>query len=169
MNCTSDSQRGESECRQTFIQCSDQITEEDQWKGLPSVPGLDLQSLRQSESGGWVGCIFITRLISFYTAGFISCILLLYNCSVSKTECKAEFSMCAAGVTLRETNTQTSQGNSLQTLTNTQRRNDGLEMSVAKPSKEKNSGDVYTPSLADGSGKIPQSKWTQLERLYVHD
>ena len=55
MNCSSDPQRGESQCRQTFSQCSDQITQEDQWKGLPSVPGLDLQSLSQSESGGWAG------------------------------------------------------------------------------------------------------------------
>ena len=51
MNCSSDPQRGEAQCRQTFSQCSDQITEEDQWKGLPSVPGLDLQSLSQSGSG----------------------------------------------------------------------------------------------------------------------
>merc|ERR1719510_416914 len=144
MNCSSDPQRGQSECRQTFSQCADQITEEDQWKGLPSVPGLDLQSLPQSESG------------------FISCILVLYNCSVSQTECKAEFSKCAAAVPLRETNTQTqtSQGNSLQTLTKTQRRNEGLDMSVAKPSEEKSSGDVYTPRLADGSGKIPEIQCT---------
>ena len=152
MNCSSDPQRGEAECRQTFSQCSDQITEEDQWKGLPTVPGLDLQSLPQSESGG-----------------FISCILLLYNCSVSQTECKAEFSQCAAEVPLREANTQTSQGNSLQTLTDNQRRTDGLEVTVAKPSQEKSSGDVQTPSLADGSGKIPESEWSQLERLNVHD
>ena len=162
MNCSSDPQRGESQCRQTFSQCSDQITQEDQWKGLPSVPGLDLQSLGQSESGGRVGNITVTRLIYFNTAGFISCILVLYNCSASQTQCKAEFSQCAGAAPLRETN-------SLETLTNNQARNEGLDMSVAKPSKVKTSGDVQTPNLADGSGKIPESKLAQLEPVYVHD
>lgn len=169
MNCSSDPQRGESQCRQTFSQCSDQITEQDQWKGLPSVPGLDLQALSQSESGERVGTSNLTKLTYFNSAGFISCILVLYNCSASQTECKAEFSQCAAAAPLRESNTQTSAGNSVETLTNNQGRNEGLEMSVAKPSKVKTSGDAYTPRLADGSGKIPESKLAQLDWLYVHE
>ena len=70
---------------------------------------------------------------------------------------------------MRETNTQTSQGNSLQTLTNNPRKNDGLGVTVAKPSKIKSPGDVYTPQLAEGTGKIPESKLVHLEPVYVHD
>ena len=170
MNCSSDPQRGESQCRQTFSQCSDQITEQDQWKGLPSVPGLDLQALSQSESGERVGTSNLTKVTYFNSAGFISCILVLYNCSASQRECKADFSRCAAAAPLRERNVETSGGNSLETsLTNNQGRDDGLELSVGSPSKVTSSGDVYTPRLADGSGKIPESKLAQLDRLYVHD
>ena len=104
------------------------------------------------------------------TAGFLSCLLVLYNCSASQRECKADFSRCAAAAPLRERNVETSGGNSLETsLTNNQGRDDGLELSVGNPSKVTSSGDVYTPRLADGSGKIPESKLAQLERLYVHD
>ena len=110
--------------------------------------------------GGLAKLIYISN---FSTAGFLSCILVLYNCSASQTECKAEFSRCAGAAPLGETNTQTSQGDSLETLTNNQGRNEGLEVSVAKPSKVKTQADVYTPNLADGSGKIPQSKLAQLE------
>ena len=112
--------------------------------------------------GGLAKLIYISN---FSTAGFLSCILVLYNCSASQTECKAEFGRCAAAAPPgeRETNTQTSAGNSLETLTNNQGRNEGLEVSVAKPSKVKTQADVYTPNLADGSGKIPQSKLAQLE------
>ena len=155
MNCSSGTLRGESECRENFSLCSQEITQEDQWKGLPSVPGLDLQSLQQSQPG------------------YISCLLLLYNCSAPLTQCREEFSQCAllaalgaavqpAGTDSGSDSAGTSQVNSQETSTNNERRND--VPAQAKPSLVKSSTDVLTPSLAGGSGKIPESKFAQLSR-----
>ena len=151
MNCSSGTLRGESECRERFSLCSQEITQEDQWKGLPSVPGLDLQSLQQSQPG------------------YISCLLLLYNCSAPLTQCREEFSQCAlrhpvqpAGTDSGSDSAGTSQVNSQETSTNNERRND--VPAQAKPSLVKSSNDVLTPSLAGGSGKIPESKFAQLSR-----
>ena len=203
MNCSSDGLLGEAGCREMFSSCSDQITQEDQWQGLPSVPGLDIHStLQQSESG------------------FISCILGFYNCSSSKSQCKAEFNKCARQypVGAGDDNTsEISQGNSPnsnvgasasdgasdgasvgagasdgasvgdsagdgasvgdsagasagsnpRTQTNNGRKNDVPETEVSKPLEVQGSGDVYTPSLAGGSGKIPESKSAELFRKLI--
>ena len=173
MNCSSDSLRGESDCRTSFSVCSDQISEEeDQVKGLPSVPGLELQELSQSQPG------------------FLSCLLLLYNCSSSQAECKQEFRQCAQQYPLEETVEQTGPSHNQQPHTNTGRRDEvsggaGTESDevlggegtrsdevprvagpgdkvvgggVGRPPDVNSSPDIFTPSLAGGSGKIPESK-----------
>ena len=165
MNCSSHSELGESACRTRFSLCSDQITEEDdQRKGLPSVPGLDLQSLRQSQPG------------------FLSCLLLLYNCSASRAECGQQFSQCSQQYpVLDQTNTARDQ---LPPVTS----KDGLQdaavtrsdevpavtrrdevPAVTRPPNVSSSPDIYTPSLAGGSGKIPESKLVEFcrERIFV--
>ena len=165
MNCSSDSLRGESDCRTSFSVCSDQISEEeDQVKGLPSVPGLELQALSQSQPG------------------FLSCLLLLYNCSSSQAECKQEFRQCAQQYPVEETVGQTGPGHNQQPNTNTGRRDEVLGGEgtrsdevpgvagpgdkvvgggVRRPPDVNSSPDIFTPSLAGGSGKIPESKLEQ--------
>ena len=165
MNCSSDSLRGESDCRTSFSVCSDQISEEeDQVKGLPSVPGLDLQALSQSQPG------------------FLSCLLLLYNCSSSQAECKQEFRQCAQQYPVEETVEQTGPSHNQYPHTNTGRRDEvsggagtgsdevsggGVSWDevvgggVRRPPDVNSSPDIFTPSLAGGSGKIPESKLEQ--------
>ena len=175
MNCSSDALLEEAVCREMFSSCSDQITHEDQWQGLPSVPGLNIHStLHQSQSG------------------FMSCILGFYNCSAPKSQCKAEFNKCAlqhpvgpgddktteiSQENTPESNVEASAsdgtsdgasvGASPRTQTNNGRKNDVPETEVSKPSEVQGSGDVYTPSLAGGSGKIPESKSAELFRKLI--
>ena len=53
MNCSTDDDQIEGECRDQFSSCSDNVDEEDEEgaQGLPDVPGVDLPSLIESGNG----------------------------------------------------------------------------------------------------------------------
>ena len=100
--------------------------------------------------------IVIISLILLVISGFSSCVLKYYNCSESLTDCRQQFNRCSvssASVSSEQVTTVTS----LSAVTTA---------SVKSPVISE-TGDVYTPSLAQGTGKIPESKIIILNRILL--
>ena len=98
--------------------------------------------------------IDIISLILLVISGFSSCVLKYYNCSESLTECRQQFNRCSVS---------SASGSSEQVTTVT-------SVAPATRASDKTpviseTEDVYTPSLAQGTGKIPESKIIILNRI----
>ena len=98
---------------------------------------------------GWVIAVDMMSLILLIISGFSSCVLKYYNCSESLTDCRQQFSRCSVS---------SASGSSEQARVTTV-----TSVTPASPASDKapvisETGDVFTPSLAQGTGKIPESK-----------
>lgn len=168
MNCSGGVDES-AECMDRFSDCSDSLQEQDDWKGLPlpEVPGLNLQSLGDT------------------TTAFSSCILLYYNCSESLTSCRLMFNNCQRESTIvrlqdvdvaefdKNIANSTPQDKIISapavtpeisvtvTVTTASQNDEPVSISSNTPkNKFLETGDVKTPSLAQGSGKIPEIQCT---------
>jgi len=154
MNCSTDDDRIEHECRDQFSSCSDNVDDKDEEgvKGLPDIPGVDLPSLIQSGNE------------------YASCILVFYNCSDTKLACKKKFNDCTNKLPVKVSagKTPDSQGSSSTKDTEDRYKpNASIESGKQPKSKDrkgssstKESGDRYTPNISEGSGKIPEIQCT---------
>ena len=92
--------------------------------------------------------------------GFSTCVLLFYNCSESLDSCRQQFRVCAATSSNSapdpEVSTAVLSSTSTSPSTSIPAPSPGTRMS---PGAVDETGDAYTPSLAQGSGKIPESKF----------
>ena len=89
-------------------------------------------------------------------SGFSTCVLLFYNCSESLVSCRQQFRVCAATSSNSAPAVSTAMPSSVSTPTYIPAPSPGSRVS---PGAADETGDAYTPSLAQGSGKIPESKF----------
>ena len=88
--------------------------------------------------------------------GFSTCVLLFYNCSESLDSCRQQFRVCAATSSNSAPDPEVS--TAVLSSTSTSPSTSSLDSRMS-PGAVDETGDAYTPSLAQGSGKIPESKF----------